>query len=78
METHSNGYRYYNYNEWGNKKYLPYDYEKNGLLRHLLSHVIIESKNETLQFLLDFIEKSFIITMKQVDRLKNFKNYAYK
>ncbi len=78
METHNNGYRFYNYSKWNVIKNAPYDYERNGLLKHLMSHTIVESKNKALQALLSFIENSLIILMKYIERLQHFKDYAYK
>lgn len=78
MEIYKNGYRYYNYVAWDQQvKGQPYDYERKGLLKHLLSHKIIESKNTTLQYFLKFLENTLVMLMKLVERLKNFKNYAY-
>lgn len=77
MEVHTNNYRFYNYKKWEHKKNAPYDYERNGLLKHLMSHTIIESKNSFLQYLLNYIEKSLVILMKFVERMQHFKDYAY-
>lgn len=78
MEVYKNGYRYYNYSTWDQKGSVqPYDYERNGLLKHLLSHKIVESKNITLQYFLKFLENTLVMLMKLTERLKNFKNYAY-
>lgn len=77
METHNNGHRYYNYCKWEDKKNQPYDYARNGLLKHLMSTTIIESKNSTLQYLLKYIENTFIIMMKNIERFKHFKDYAF-
>ena len=77
METHTNGYRFINYEVWSNKKNQPYDYEKNGILKHIMSHSIVESKNQFLQYLLQYIEKSLIICMKFVERMQHFKDPAY-
>lgn len=78
MEVYKNGHRYYNYNRWEQRGTIkPYDYERYGLLKHLLSHKIIESKNQTLQYFLQFLENTLVMLMKLVERLKNFKNYAY-
>ena len=77
MEAHTNGQHYYNYCKWERKKHSPYDYERNGLLNKLLSHKIVESENHALQYLLNYIEKSFVILMKYTERMQNFKHYAY-
>jgi len=77
MEIRKNGTRFYDYIKWENKKHQPYDYERYGLLKHLMSHKIIESKNTTLQYLLSVIEESLIMVMRMVDRLKHFKDYAW-
>lgn len=77
METHTNGYRYKDYDKWEFKKHKPYNYQKNGLLKHIMSHTIVESKNSSLQYLLKYIENSLFIVMKFTERLQHFKDYAY-
>lgn len=78
MEIRTNGTRYSKYKYWNRTKNDSYDYESNGLLKHLMSRKIIESKNEVLQSILQFFEKSLIFLMRYTDRLKNFKNVHYK
>ena len=75
METNKNGSRYGNYCEWEDAKYLPYNYKKNGLLKHIISSVIVNSKNNILQTILNYFEGSLICLMEYVDKLKHFKNY---
>lgn len=77
MKTHNNGHRYYNYCKWEKRMNQPYDYARNGLLKHLMSHDIIESKNSTLQYLLKYIENTFTIVMKSIERFQHFKDYTY-
>lgn len=77
MKTYPNNTRYNCNSAWETRLNQPYDYEKNGLLKHLMSHVIIESKNKTLQYLLKYIEGSFIFLMKYIKRLQHFKDPAY-
>lgn len=78
MEIRTNGTRYKRYKNWNKTKYDSYDYEKNGLLKHLMSRKIIESKNNITQFILQYFEKSMIFLMRYIDELKNFKNIHYK
>ena len=78
MEIRTNGTRYSKYKYWNRTKNDSYDYESNGLLKHLMSRKIIESENEVLQSILQFFEKSLIFLMRYTDRLKNFKNVHYK
>ena len=78
METRTNGTRYNKYKYWNRTKNDSYDYENNGLLKHLMSRKIIESENEVLQSILAFFEKSMIFLMRYTDELKNFKNIHYK
>lgn len=78
MEIRTNGTRYIRYKTWNKTKNESYDYEKNGLLKHLMSHKIIESENSVTQFILQYFEKSMIFLMRYVDELKNFKNIHYK
>ena len=53
MESNKNGTRYYHYNVWEDVKNAPYDYKRNGLAQHILSNVIVKSKNTTLQAILN-------------------------
>ena len=78
METNSNGTRFKNYYLWENRKNMPYDYSREGLLKHIMSPVILNTKNTALKMLLDYIESSFIFIMKYTDILKNFKNIHWK
>lgn len=85
MEVHTNGHHHINNILWEDKVDEAYDYERNGLLKHMMSHVIIEAatnedgtwKNNPLGTILNYIEKTFVILMKYIDRMKNFKNYAF-
>jgi hypothetical protein len=78
METNSNGTRFKNYYLWEDRKNMPYDYSREGLLKHIMSPVILNTKNQALKILLDYIESSFIFVMKYTDILKNFKNIHWK
>jgi hypothetical protein len=78
METNSNGTRFKNYYLWENRKNMPYDYSREGLLKHIMSPFILNTKNPALKVLLDYIESSFIFVMKYTDILKNFKNIHWK
>lgn len=78
METNSNGTRFKNYYLWENRKNMPYDYSREGLLKHIMSPVILNTRNTALKILLDYIESSFIFIMKYTDILKNFKNIHWK
>lgn len=78
MQYKENGTRYKGYYLWEDRKNTPYDYERFGLLKHIMSNKIVESKNPILQFILGYYEKSLIFLMKYIDRLKNFKNYHWK
>lgn len=78
MEYRENGTRYKDYCEWEAHKQSPYNYERNGLLRHILSRPIVTSQNQILQYILTYYEKTLVFLMKYVDRLKHFKNYHWK
>lgn len=78
MQYKENGTRYKDYCLWENKKNTPYDYERYGLLQHMMSNKIVNSQNSILQFILSYYEKSIIFILKYIDRLKNFKNYHWK
>lgn len=78
MQLRENGTRFKEYWKWEDRKQSPYDYENLGLLKHLLSERIIESKNIILQNILSYVEQSLVFVMKYIDRLKHFKNYHWK
>jgi hypothetical protein len=74
MEQNINGTRFRDYCLWEDKKYAPYDYARNGLLKHIMSPIILETKSQPLRLVLNYLESSFIFLMKYVDILKHFKN----
>lgn len=78
MKVKPNETRFYNYKLWNIEKYAPYDYERHGLIKHLLSPNITNTKNQTTSVILQFYEKSLIYLMKYVDRLKHFKDAGWK
>ena len=78
MEARENGYRFVKYRLWEKIERKPYDYENDGLLRHLMSPAIINTDNQYLRVLLNFVENSLIFVMKYVDILKHFKNPHWK
>lgn len=74
MKYYQNGNRFSQYYKWNNIKYEPYNYERYGLLNHLMSSKIISSKNYMLNIMLSYVENSLIFVMRYIDKLKNFKN----
>lgn len=78
MICRENGTRFKYYDNWEVTKNTPYNYSKNGLLKHLLSPIITNSKNQFLQYILYYYEESIIYVLKYIDRLKHFKNYHWK
>lgn len=74
MEIRSNGARFENYYKWEIVKNTAYDYTKHGLLKYIMSPIIVDTNNATLKVLLQYVESSFIFVMKYIDILKNFKN----
>lgn len=78
MTYNTNGTRFrYDYT-WENVKNSPYDYEKHGLLKHLMSNRIINTTNTPLKIIIQFFETSLIFLMRYIDELKNFKNPYWK
>lgn len=73
-----NGTQFDRYKYWDKSKHNPYDYERNGLLKHIMSSKIVNTNNTILKKLLTFFERSLIFIMKYIDDLKNFKNVRYK
>lgn len=78
MEYRENGTRYKNYKKWCVLKNNPYDYENDGLIKHLMSHNITSTNNHVLRVILTYFEKTLVYLLKYVDILKNFKNYHWK
>lgn len=78
MEVLRNGTRFDNYRLYETKLHTRYDYANEGLLRHLVSPRIRNTKNPILRFMLAYIEQSLIFSMKSVDILQNFYNYNWK
>lgn len=74
MEIRNNGMRFIEYRKWENIKNTPYDYEKDGILNHIMSPTIVNTTNIILKNLLNYIESSLTFVMKYIDILKNFKN----
>lgn len=78
MVINENRHRFLNNYKWEELKTQPYDYVNNGLVRHLLSNKMINSKNPILKYILSVYEASIIYMLKTVDILKNFHNYNWK
>lgn len=78
MTYNNNGDRFSQDYKWERVKNSPYDYEKNGLLKHILSNRIVNTKNDALKIILQCYETSLVFLMKYVDELKNFKNVYWK
>lgn len=78
MEIRQSGTRYNKYYMWEDKKNIPYDYERNGLLNRILSPKIANTDNTVLKIVLQYYEKSLIFLMRYTDILKNFKNIHWK
>lgn len=74
MEARSNGMRFIEYRKWEDTKNTPYDYAKDGLLKHIMSPSIVNTSNTILKHLLNYVESSLMFVMKYTDILKNFKN----
>jgi hypothetical protein len=74
MEIRGNGIRFNNYNKWEYQRYVPYNYQREGLLKKLMSPGIVNTTNPILKVIIEFVENSLVFTMKYIDILKNFKN----
>lgn len=73
-----NEYRYRDYYKWEKRSQSPYNYEKHGLIKHLLSNKLINTNNSVLRVILAYYENSIVFLLKYVDRLKHFKNHHWK
>lgn len=74
MEYNVNGNRFKDNYTWETIKNEPYNYERHGLLKHIMSNRIVNTTNTPLRIILEYYEKSLVFVMKYVDKLKNFKN----
>ena len=73
-----NGTRYDSYRLYEHRLHTRYDYANEGLLKHLISPRIRDTKNKVLRFILAYVEQSLVFAMKTVDILQNFHNYNWK
>ena len=78
MKYKANGNRYKNYYKWEDVKNEPYNYERDGLLKHIMSRKIVDTNNYILKLMLDYYERSLIFLMRYADELRNFKNIHWK
>lgn len=67
-----------NYSQWEDVKNAPYDYENKGLIKHIMSKTIVNSKNPLLQMMLRFYESSLVWVMKYADVLRHFKDIHWR
>jgi hypothetical protein len=77
MRYRENGMKYINNCMWEKKVQEPYNYNRNGLLQHIMSKNISQSNNIVLNKLLYYYEQSIIHLLKYVDRFKHFKDYHW-
>ena len=78
MTQKPNGYRYRDYYLWESTKQTPYNYEREGLVKRLVSKPISQSENPILKLVLQIYETSVVFIFKYIDILKNFKNVHWK
>ena len=79
MKTvYTNGKRFESYRLYENQLHRRYDYANEGLLKHLVSPRLRDTRNPILKYMLSYVERSLIFTMKSVDILQNFHNYNWK
>jgi len=72
------GDRYKNYNLWESTKQTPYDYQKNGLVKKIVSKPIANADNPVLKIILQFYESTIVFLLNSVDILKHFKDVHWK
>jgi hypothetical protein len=78
MKFYPNGTRYDYIGNYEERLNQPYDYEKNGLVQHIMSARIVNSKNPITAFLVRVFEKNIVMLLKMTDILANFKNPHFK
>jgi hypothetical protein len=78
MTQQPNGEAFKDYKLWEIIKQPPYDYEREGLVGHIISKPLAETDNPVLQFVLKFYESSIVFLLKYIDELKHFKDIHWK
>lgn len=78
MIAYPNGTRYLYTDLYEDSLNKPYDYRRNGLLKHLMSSKIVETKNTITRYILSTFENSIVMVLKLTDVLANFKNPYFK
>lgn len=74
MNTYPNGTRYSYTDLYDEALNQPYNYTKNGLMKHLMSGRVTNSPNEITRFIVNVFEKEITSLLKVIDVLANFKN----
>lgn len=74
MKIFKNLKRFDNYILYNDLKHNPYNYERYGLINHLMSKSIYNTNNSITKFIINMFDKHFIFIMKYIDVLKNFNN----
>lgn len=78
MTINTNGYRYTNYGLYESQLHRPYDYAREGLLKHIISRRIMSAKNPILKYMLQVMEQALIFMLKSTDMVQNVFNYNWK
>lgn len=78
MIQNINGERFKSYSLWNITKQTPYDYERNGLVKKIVSKPIANTDNPVLKIVLQFYESSIVYVLKYIDTLKHFKDVHWK
>lgn len=74
MEILKNGHRYDYTENYDRTLNTPYDYERNGLLRHIVSQRIVKTENPITKFICNVFEKEMVFLLRYADTLANFRN----
>lgn len=77
-QVYTNGLRFNSYRLYETRLHMPYDYANDGLLKHMISPRIRDTKNPVLKYMLHYVESSLVFVMKSVDILQNIHNYNWK
>lgn len=78
MTQEPNGIRYKDYKLWETTKQTPYDYERKGLVKRIVSKPIANTDNPVLKIVLQFYESTIVFLLKYIDILKHFKDVHWK
>ena len=77
MITRPNGTRYKEYDSYNKLRNQPYNYERDGLCRRIMSSKIWSAKNPVLRYVVGIVDQSLVFCLKVGSKLEHFYNYNH-